>query len=122
MHDLESRSTLGIYKQFKHSIVEEKFYDNTFGSVLLFKARSNCLKLNWRNRFQGGDVSCRLCGAQLETLEHFILECPGLHEIRQEFEIFSVGIEAILGFENGIDIENMKLYLKKIWMKRKAML
>ena len=61
--ELNSKSTLSIYKSCKNKMKEEKFYDNTLESVLLFKARANCLKLEWRSRFWGGDTVCKTCQA-----------------------------------------------------------
>ena len=49
-------------------------YDNRPSSVIMYRARANCLKLNYRNRHQGGEVGCKLCGANIENLEHFLLE------------------------------------------------
>ena len=32
---------------------------------------------------QGGEVGCKLCGANIENLEHFLLECEKLGEERR---------------------------------------
>ena len=58
-------------------------YGNTFGSVLMFRYRSNTLGLKWNNRFSGGAMDCLLCGAVEETVEHFVVECGGLRETRE---------------------------------------
>ena len=121
-NELNQKSTLTIYKQYKEKIYEEKFYDNTFGSILLFRARSNTLKLAWRNRFQGNDVDCKLCGATVETNEHFIMQCPRLAQIRQEFGVDECSIQGILGFERDKDIEKSKRFLRKIWITRKELI
>ncbi len=44
-------------------------------SVILFKARTNNLNLNDRQRFWGEDTQCDMCGAEKEDLKHF-LWCP----------------------------------------------
>ena len=116
--EINEKSTLAIYRNFKQQRKEEGFCNNTMESVLLFKARSNCLKLNWRNRFLGGDIGCKLCGEREETLEHFLLECPGYREERMEFNMIDVEIKRMLGFES-YEMGNTKRFLKKIWFKRK---
>ena len=35
----------------------------------MFRARSNTLKLGWRNRFVGGDVNCGVCGEEVEETQ-----------------------------------------------------
>jgi hypothetical protein len=57
-------------------------YDNRYWSVLMFRSRTNTLKLGWRNRFVGGNVQCPLCGAEEETLQHFLKECERLRGVR----------------------------------------
>ena len=122
-NELREKSTLNLYREYKKEIKEEPFYDNTFDSIIFFKARSNCLQLGWRNRFQGGEIVCRMCGAEEETLEHFILECPSYLDIRLEYEMSEMDMENILGFKNqGEDVEKSKRYLKRIWVKRKQFL
>ena len=75
----ESKTTLELYSRCKKKIGEEQIYENDFNSVLLYRCRSNTLKLKWRNRFAGGDERCDLCGgSEVETLEHFLLDCVSL--------------------------------------------
>ena len=57
-------------------------YDNSWDSVIMFRCRSNTLKLGWRARFVGGNVGCVLCGGEEETLRHFLVECEELGEVR----------------------------------------
>ena len=64
---------------------EEKWIDNTEGSKLLVRSRTNSLQLCWRNRFTNGVVQCPCCGFETESLEHFLLECPEYSEIRTQF-------------------------------------
>ena len=108
---LNERSTLRLYRERKNEIKEEIFYGNSFHSVLLFKARSNSLKLGWRERFEGVHVNCKLCGAHEETL----VQCHTLRYMRDEYEITGVTIQNILGFGKDGDIEKYKTYLDKIW-------
>ena len=56
--EVRGKSTLGLYRN-KDRIGGEGGYDNSWGSVLLFRARSNTLRLGWRRRFlDGGGVDC----------------------------------------------------------------
>ena len=76
--EVQEKSNLYIYKQFKLNIwCEEQLYDNTTASVIMYKARTNNLNLNDRNRFEDKDTSCIMCGAAVEDLQHFLLHCPG---------------------------------------------
>ena len=47
---------------------EEKIYDNR-PSQILFKARTNNLRLNNRNRHNEGDTKCIFCDWNLEDLK-----------------------------------------------------
>ncbi|KAH7986799.1 hypothetical protein HPB49_026688 [Dermacentor silvarum] len=79
--EMESKSTLELYRGNKRGIIAECFYDNSIGSSLLFEARAGALRtLVYRSRFQdtGMCTKCRLCGAEAETQEHLILRCAGL--------------------------------------------
>ena len=80
--DLESRTTLQLYRN-KVGIREEGIYRNVFGSVLMFRCRTNTLKLRWRDDFSGAAVDCLLCGAEVETVEHFVIKCEGIRTIRE---------------------------------------
>jgi len=122
IRELNQKSTLTIYRENKSEIKEETFYGNDLGSILLFKARANCLKLGWKNCFQGGPVECKLCGAPEETLDHFIVECQRLQHIRLEYELETEPIQDILGFNGNINIEKKKRFLTKIWMERKRII
>ena len=120
----------------------EKWYDGSWKSRLLFKARSNSLEVNERrNRWLGEQQYCLKCSRRgdevTETLEHLIKECPWYEDERREYErsvIERIGdqeweriregeedMEYILGFkpeERGI-VEDTKKYLGKLWAKRK---
>lgn len=70
LEELREKSTIALYKQYKQAI-GEKSYDNIFKSVLLFRAWTNTLRLNWR-KFTDGEVrsvvwymKCREFGAFL---------------------------------------------------------
>ena len=82
--ELDRLSSVGIYREWKKKIKEERFYDNTEGSIVLFGARANSLRLNYRKRYGGGDTTCDLCGEGQEDLEHFLLKCSKLDVKRRE--------------------------------------
>ena len=45
--DMQEKSTLTIYKKYKHSIKDEQnLYDNSAGTTTLFEARTGTLQLN----------------------------------------------------------------------------
>ena len=62
---MEGRETLEIYRA-KSKIGEEGLYLNDRGSLTLFRCRTNTIKLNWRQRFQGGAVDCPVCESGAE--------------------------------------------------------
>ena len=116
---MENKTTLDIYYRNKMEIAEENFYFNTTESVILFKARTNTLKLGWRNRFEKGNVDCKLCGAGEETLTHFLKECTGLQKLRHDYGMDRYEIEEILLFKGKICPDLSKSYLNAIWKERK---
>ena len=112
--ELESRSSLVAYR-LKDGFGTDGVYENDWDSSLMFRARSNTLKLGWRGRFVGDDVVCLVCGVEEETLEHFLLRCGGLAEVRSRYGVGSVG-EA-LGF-GGVGVVNAKRYVREVWETR----
>lgn len=72
-----------IFRQHKTAIGAEKHYDNSIGSKLLFEARAGALRTQvYRRRYDSAPevqtALCRVCGAQEETIEHIVLQCPQL--------------------------------------------
>lgn len=121
--ELESKHSLEIYKS-KREIGEEGIYCNSFSSVL-FRCRTNTLKLNWRQRFVGGSVGCELCGAEEETLQHFLLFCTQFCSIRDIYGIDGVIklVDLLLFKRKDKDwVKNMKRYIVELWTVRKVML
>ena len=49
------------------------------------RARSNTLKLKWRNWGLHENKICDLCLSEIETLDHFLIECPKLQIVRQQY-------------------------------------
>ena len=70
------KSSISVYNECKSEIRDEGLYENDWGSVLLYRCRSNSLKLGWRERFVNGNVNCVACNLGVEeSLEHFLCEC-----------------------------------------------
>lgn len=80
MQEMESKSTLRLYREYKLKM-EEVDYDGGVDSMVWFRARTNCLWLNDR-RVEEDGRGCRLCGGMLEDLEHFVLDCAALERDR----------------------------------------
>lgn len=126
--DTEKKSTLKIYRQFKDNVREESIYDNSPGSVILYRARANCLQLNDRKRHtEEKRTSCPLCEEDYEDLDHFLLQCGILREIRAENIMlqrpFEKESEMTIGnFLFTGNIEAAKRTLYKMWNKRKKMI
>jgi len=139
---LHRKSTLRFYRS-KEKPSWENFYDGSWGSKLLFKARSGSLEVNGRvARFTDRDVWCERCstgGNQIEeTIEHLISECDRYEDERAIFmgklqdlnielnwaqvrEREDSGLGLILGFENNHkEITGLtKEFLTTVWKKRK---
>ncbi len=73
-----------IYREWRAEIGQEKIYDNRQASEILFKCRTNTLKLNDRNRFRTEDIKCEMCGNDNEYLKHFLFWCPAYSADRQK--------------------------------------
>ena len=123
--DLESKSSAKIYRTFKTEIKEEKSYDNRFSSALLFRARSNTLELNTRNRYKNLDTKCDLCDNENEDLIHFLIDCKNLEHLRDErimVKCLDENKEQMVGkilFEYE-EIEQTKNMVEKMWNFRKG--
>ena len=105
---MEEKSTLVICRSCKKSTTEEKIYDNTFGSILLFRARTNCRQLNWRKRFVGEINTCQVCmEGEVEPQEYFLRKCSELRHIRNHHGILKdveLGELLLFGERKDIDI------------------
>ena len=116
--ELSQKSTLELYREYKNEIKEEEIYENDFESCLLFRARSNTLKLNWRKRFEGGSTECDLCSRQEEeSLAHFF-ECTAYQTIKQEHEMSEKTVQQILLFIPGVGPERARKYIGALWKER----
>ena len=82
---VSSKSNLNLYMERNKEIREEQIYNDRPSSIILYKARTNCLRLKDRKRLTVENTMCILCDKTIETLEHFILECPAYYDIRKRY-------------------------------------
>ena len=80
--DLENRTTLWLYRN-KVEIGKEGIYRNVIGSLLMLQYLTDTLRLRWREGYSGGAVECLLCGAEDETVEHFVTVCERIKMTRE---------------------------------------
>jgi hypothetical protein len=135
-----SKATLEWYEG-KERPKCERWYDGSWGSQLLFKARSQSLELNartyrWNER---RSKSCEACDLnEDETVVHVLVECSryederarflrvlesevGRMEMNEWFARDDRGVRVIMGFEKGMSgraMEGMKTYLSEVWAVR----
>ena len=84
--ELAAKSTLYIYRMYKSEIEEVKYYANDLASVIMFRARTNTLQLNDRNRHTNNLVNCQMCnGEEYEDLTHFLIDCPAYERFKKNF-------------------------------------
>ena len=136
---MEGKSTLRWYRN-KKMIGREEWYQGDWAGKLLFKARSDTLELNGRNR-DVREQRCQLCNEEKETLEHFIIECEKYRKQRKilDTQIAKIigrkewekrkdgedrGILTVLGLTNDKDIDkrivsHVKMFLTESWSARK---
>ena len=138
---MEEKNSLETYKN-KEKPRTENFYNGSWESSLLFKARSNSLEINERrNRWGEGEKNCIKCrtGGRnfIENIKHIIIECSAYNNERKELEEEIIkqigrekwenikreereGIDFILGLhkENNKNMEGTKKFLGRIWKER----
>ena len=131
--EIQKKVTLTYYNKFKTEIKnEERIYGNNQESKVLFRARTNTLELQWRKKFINESTICQLCKEEEETLEHFLLDCQNLNNVRKEcillmkpqHENRDTIVKYLLLFEieNEKDIAKYKKILLKMWRERKEIL
>ncbi len=81
---MNERSSLTIYGKWRKDLGgQDEVYQNDQASELLFKCRTNNMRLNDR-RFWHEDTECDMCGVEKEDLKHFLLWCPAYEEERRQ--------------------------------------
>ena len=125
IEEISRKPRASLYKEYKGEIKEEKIYDNTYASELLFGARANSLDLNDLKKHTGGDTVCDVCGEE-EDLIHFLVRCKGLDDRRDEELVAKFrGSDdrstagRILFETTGDDVERLKRMLRNLWSSRK---
>ena len=133
---MRNKVTLRRYMENKVNIFEEKWFKNGNKFKIMMKSRSNTLNLKWRDWGSDEEKICPLCQQGIETLEHFILECPKLQPIRNKHIELQwpmqpnrkeENIKKILMFdiENNADkFENIRYInlIEELWIKRKSII
>ena len=68
---------------------------------------------------------CDLCiGSEVETLEHFLLDCVSLEEVRRRRVMQGVPVEEVLLFKvgDGRCISDLRNYIGELWRRRKQLM
>ena len=74
-------------------------------------------------RFENGDVSCKLCSLGCEeSMDHFLLECASLENIRVLNGMVGKSLEEVLLFTDSVCPDDAKTYLKAMWKEREKKL
>ena len=123
----KSKKSIELYAKYREKIGSGDDYDNTEASVILYRMRTNTLKLNDRQRFVQGSTACELCEAPLEDLMHVILDCYRLAEPRQRVTLLQrpnpEDREALLGCVLfGRNSESRRESLAAIYRLRKKLI
>lgn len=125
--EVNSKTSISMYRHRKKEIMEESIYDNTPASTILFRARTNTLPLNDRRRHTKGSTECELCKAEVEDIRHVLLFCPALKDIRSNItalqqpypEDTDKVMEDFLFDKDSLqDIEKRKNDLYQLWRHR----
>ena len=67
--ELGRKTTLELYRTWKTEMRQEDSYDGRPDSTIWFRARTNCLTLEDRNRHRGEGTDCFMCGEGMEDLD-----------------------------------------------------
>ena len=114
------KSTIRVYNECKSEIKDEGLYENDWGSVLLFRCRSNSLRLKWRERFVNGNVNCVACDRGVEeNLEHFLCVCEWYDGVRGDFGMSGVSVKDQLFGSGLVWARECRNYLECMWKRRK---
>ena len=127
---MQNKETLKVYGKYKTNVKEEIYFTNDEESKLMFRARTNTIDLNWRRKREQNDKKCPKC-EQVETLQHFLLDCNSYNEIRAQHHFLTKPFientdEIIANFlllkksetETDGDINTRKRVLQEMWKKR----
>ena len=108
---INMKSKLALYKEFGEDI-EFKSYLHGIGDAatrLLFKLRSGTNGLMHelgRHRGRDNDQSCKICGSECESVEHFIWECTLYDKQRRDFLQSLKGILGVTEFDDFLQLDS----------------
>ena len=131
---LSNKTTMTRYRSQKESIQETSWFRNGFKHSLMMRARADVLNLKWRNHGENNnsnDKTCSLCLQADETLDHFLLDCNNLQDIRNQHIILqrpaNIDREEIINKLLLFNIENeqTEYYLQlllQLWTSRTKLL
>ena len=137
---INEKQTL-VWYRYKEKPSRECMYDGSYGSELLFKARTMSLEVNARTYrwSESGLKVCEQCtSGEDETVKHVLVKCTR-YEIERRVLINEIVIEIgqnewlnkrdnedeallyVLGLQEEVNvsvIEKTKFFLEKVWKKR----
>ena len=80
----------------------------------MMRTRSNTLKLEWREWLTEDGRQCALCGEAEETLEHFLLECWRLQDVRNKY----IELQRPMNEDKEIVMADVLLYNESEWTRK----
>ena len=122
--EMTKKKTLELYRKYKSQIKQEEDYYNDNKSKIWFQVKTNCLFFKKKNE----NNKCKICKEGNEDLNHFILYCNKLSEIRKQHDAFQ---RPHIENENELlsniiykneDKEGIKAIVEKMWIKRLTLL
>ena len=133
LHDLGRKSTMKRYREEKQKIEEVKWFKNGYKFSVMMQARSDTLLLGWRDFKDEKGKLCKLCNQMVvETLEHFLIKCPGLQEVRNKYVFLQLPrqedeealIKMMLLLKINTEISNLTMIncVADIWNARKKLM
>ena len=122
---LARKTSVGVYRNNKKEVKEDRIYDNGRPAQIFFQARANNMALNERNRHrEGGETRCEICNEEeLENLGHFLLTCEALSNERDSELIERNSGDSAEEWIGNIlwkeeDMESVKRMVGRMWQKR----
>ena len=105
---------------------------NLITSLAHSLSQSNTLKPNWRELGTELSKICKLCNEGIETLEHFLIDCNRLQELRSGYLVLQrptvqnknelMASVLLLGSEGDGEAEYYMELLWSLWRKREMLL
>ena len=114
INGLNTKSTMKLHRRFKNEIREEKWFRNGYKWSIMMNARADTLKLRWREWMTSDGKVCTICRSSEETLEHFILDCQGLQEVREKY----IELQRPMVEDREEVMANVLMYDKCSWTKK----